>query len=256
MKAALLLAAAACSAAPTLVATAPATAQSQPDTSDFGFDGTIGSYRIGMTLAVQGHRDVVGGHYFYASKLTDIPLSGGSQGDQIVLREPGGGTFRLQLRDKGRVPTPYDIDHATELVGTWTSGTKTLPVRLGLGTVHAAGGAGDPTAGGSSSAPYEAVARRFLHGVLSGDRAEAASAVHYPLRVNAAHGHQMIANRAQLLARWSSLFTPGYVAALRQGVPHDMFVRNGQAMVGNGAAWFDERGAVALNIDNRATPPR
>jgi len=31
-------------------------------------------------------------------------------------------------------------------------------------------------------------------------------------------------------------------------VPHDMLVRNGQVMLGDGLAWFGAKGAVALNL--------
>lgn len=100
-----------------------------------------------------------------------------------------------------------------------------------------------------SDAAFEARARRFVEAVIRGDRAGAAGAVSYPLRVNARHTRS-IRNRAALLAAWNSIFTSAVLANLRDAMPHEMFVRNGQAMVANGTVWFDGKGASVVN------PPR
>ena len=51
-------------------------------------------------------------------------------------------------------------------------------------------------------------------------------------------------SKTQLLAHWDNIFTPAYVAVLRTAVPHDMFVNGRGAMVVNGAAWFNDKGAT------------
>jgi hypothetical protein len=50
------------------------------------------------------------------------------------------------------------------------------------------------------------------------------------------------------LAAWNDFFTPAMIAELQRALPHDMFVHNGMAMIGNGEAWFDAKGLKALNV--------
>ncbi|HXE15478.1 MAG TPA: hypothetical protein VN633_25365 [Bryobacteraceae bacterium] len=57
-----------------------------------------------------------------------------------------------------------------------------------------------------------------------------------------------IKNAAQLVSAWDSIFTPAFLAHLRDDLPHDMFVHQGMAMLGDGDVWFDAKGAAVLNV--------
>lgn len=211
--------------------------------------GQVGPYRIGVNLTIQDRHILVAGHYYYARKPIDIPLSGDVTGETVTLREPGGGIFRLHFETSDKsAPHPLDFGTSTALVGTWSGNGRVFPVRLAFDF------SGGPQ--GSSryqditrepAALFETRVRRFVHGVTTGNRTETASAVSYPLRVNGAKP-LLVRNRTQLLALWARIFPPCYVDALRSAVPHEMFVRNGSAMVANGAAWFGARGATTLNV--------
>lgn len=242
--------AAALGLAMTLALSSSAGAEDPPKgLSTFGMSGKIGAYPVGMQLTVRDHRDFVSGHYFYVKTLADIPLSGRVEGDTLTLREPSGGAFRLHLvtnaSARGETLTFYN---STGLAGTWTQGAKTLPVEIGFSTSYD----GPPRARhyeeitDEPDAVVEARAGQFLKAAVRGDRAAAAQAVSYPLRVNGARP-RTIRNKAELLARWDSIFTPSLVAALREAVPHEMFVRQGMAMVGDGVVWFDAKGAKVIN---------
>ena len=217
--------------------------------STFGMSGKIGAYPVGMQLTVRDHRDFASGHYFYVKTLADIPLTGRMDGDTLTLQEPGGGAFRLHLVSnasaRGQVLTFYN---STGLAGTWTQGARTLPVEIGFSTSYD----GPPRArhyGEMTDEPdavVEARAGQFLKAAVRSDRAAAANAVSYPLRVNGDRP-KTIRSKAELLAQWNSIFTPSLVAALREAVPHEMFVRNGMAMVGDGVVWFDAKGAKVIN---------
>ncbi|PHY12682.1 hypothetical protein CSW58_10970, partial [Caulobacter sp. B11] len=214
-----------------------------------GLSGKVGAYPVGMQLTIRDHRDFVSGHYFYVRTLINIPLTGRMEGDTLTLQEPGGGVFRLHLVSNvpGRKET-LTFYNSTSLAGTWTQGAKTLPVELGL----TGGYDGPPRARhyeemtDEPDAVFEARVGRFLKAVVRGDRAAAAQAVSYPLLVNGARP-RTVRNRAELLARWDSIFTPAFVADLRNAVPHEMFVRQGMAMVGDGDVWFDAKGAKVIN---------
>jgi len=57
-----------------------------------------------------------------------------------------------------------------------------------------------------------------------------------------------IRNKAEFIRDYSQIFSVKYLACLRTGAPHNMFVHNGAAMLGNGEVWFDGEGLViALN---------
>lgn len=217
--------------------------------STFGMSGKVGTYPIGMQLTVRDHRDFVSGHYFYVKALTDIPLTGRMDGDTLTLQEPGGGAFRLHLVSngsaRGQALTFYN---STGLAGTWSQGAKTLSVEIGFSTSYD----GPPRArhyGEMTDEPdavVEARAGRFLKAAVHGDRSAAAGAVSYPLRVNGDRP-RTIRSKTELLAQWNTIFTPALIAALRDAVPHEMFVRQGMAMVGDGVVWFDAKGAKVIN---------
>jgi len=38
------------------------------------------------------------------------------------------------------------------------------------------------------------------------------------------------------------VFSPAFIAKLREDIPHEMFVDEGEAMLGQGQLWFDGRG--------------
>ena len=210
--------------------------------------GTIGAYRVGANLTIQDYQQFVAGHYFYATKLIDIPLTGHMDGESLKMQEPGGGEFYLHLVSNGSAAgQPLSFYNSVALEGTWTSGKTTLPVKLGFSYDAPPQGPYYTDVTTEPDAAFEARAQRFLHGALTGDRAEAAGAVSYPLSVNGKRP-MTIRNKAALIAHWSAIFTPKYLALLKDAIPHEMFVHEGQAMVGNGEAWFDAKGASVLNL--------
>ncbi len=210
--------------------------------------GTIGPYRVGANLTNQDYVQFVAGHYFYATKLADIPLTGRMDGESLTLSEPGGGVFRLHLVSNGSAAgQPLNFYNSTALEGTWTSGKTVLPVKLGLSYGAPPQGPYYADVTTEPDAAFEARARRFLQGAITGDRAEAAAAVSYPLRVNGKRA-TTICTKAALLAHWSAIFTPAFIALLKTDIPHEMFVHENEAMVGNGEVWFDAKGASVLNL--------
>ena len=204
-----------------------------------------------MTLLVNAAGAVIGGHYFYAKYLKDIPLNAGTQGTGIILYEPGGGQFALRLKGNGsEAGKPLNFRNSVGLEGRWMKGASSYPVALQIegSTKSTADGRcyGDVTS--ESDAAFEARVQAFYKAVLSGDRSAAARFVDFPLRVNHAGKTRLIHSAAELSSQWNDIFTPACVDAFRSAVPHDMFVRNGQAMLGNGVAWFDSKGVQVINV--------
>lgn len=229
----------------------------QPAPDNYRLSGTLGPYPIGATLSVRPDQTVANAHYFYVKNLVDIPLSAQKSGEQITLSEPGGGRFTLHFETSDKkAPAPLTFQTSTALAGTWTNGSKTYPVKLNFESIDNV----TPNAlyEGVTDAPpavFEAVVQRFLRNVLSGNKAETAKLISWPLRVNAEHSFTL-KTPAALSASWSRVFTPCVLATLRGAIPHEMFVHNGQAMVANGAVWFDAHGASAINSNPCQLPQK
>jgi len=211
--------------------------------------GTVGTHAVGASLTITDAQHFTSGHYFYTSQLKDIPLTGIEDGDKLILTEPGGGVFHLTLKGNGsNGANPLTFENSVGLVGTWTGGGKSLPVDLEMDSSLPGAPSdhryADVTT--ESDSAYEARVHRWLTAVLTANKAEAAALTSYPLSVN--YGRPKIFHtKAQLIAAWDQVFTPAMLTALRAAVPHEMFVRNGQAMVAGGAAWFDAKGVMAIN---------
>ena len=224
-------------------------AAADPSVETYHLDGTIGPYAVGAAITVKGGTSFDAGHYFYDNQLKDIPLDGQVSGRTVTLTAPGGETFALTFQGNGGTGGDgSSFETSTALVGTWTKGAQTLPVKLGMDFVTEGPPDGHMYADvtSESDAAFEARVARFLRAALSGDRQAAAAAVSYPLAVNGSHPMR-IASPAQLDAHWDAIFTPALLAQLKGAVPHEMFVHEGQAMVAGGLVWFDAKGASAIN---------
>lgn len=227
-----------------------------------GLAGTVGHSRVGMTLYLQTDNAISRGHYFYVHYLKDIPLTGAFLDGQVTLKEAGGATFQLHFKGNGSEGgKPLNFTNSVGLEGTWTkgsqklpvtlnfTGTEELPVKVGTGGMSmVASGRRYESVTSESDSAFEAKVHRFWRSVLAGKKQEAALYVSFPLRINQGGKSRKISSAQELTAQWSQIFTPAYLSALRAAVPHDMFTRNGQAMLGDGVAWFDAKGAVALNL--------
>jgi len=226
-------------------------AQDASGATQISYEGTLDTARIGLTVVVKDGNTITGGHYFYAKYLTDIPLTGAMQASALTLKGQDGETFSLKFTGNGSEGgKPLDFSNSVGLKGTWSNGAKTLPVKLsavGQSTVPASGRWYEMVTD-KSDAAFEAMVQGFSKAVLAGDKAAAAKYVSFPLRVNQNGKHRSIHTAAELTAQWEAIFTPTYLAALKNDMPHDLSISNGQAMLGAGDVWFSDKGATALNL--------
>ncbi len=216
-----------------------------------GLAGTVGHNKVGMSLGLKGDSAITGGHYFYVHYLKDIPLTGSIQGGEVTLNAVDGGKFQLRFKGNGSEGgKSLNFSNSVGLEGTWSKGSQKLPVVLNLTdrSQSVAAGRRYESVTSESDAAFEAKVQGFWHSVLSGKKSAAALYISFPLRVNQGGKSRMISSAQALTAQWSEIFTRAYLTALRSAVPHDMFTRNGQAMLGDGLVWFDSKGAVALNV--------
>jgi hypothetical protein len=233
-----------------LLAAGVAAKQSAGQSEQMQYSGTLGQSRIGVTLEVDNGR-AIRGHYFYQKYLKDIPVTAAQESGTRLLKVAGG-VLKLHFKGNGSEGhAPLTFENSVGLDGTWTSadGARSLPVRLRGQMVLAKSKDGrrysDVTS--ESDAAFEKRVQAFYRAVLAGNRTEATRYVSYPLRVNGKHP-RTIKNAAQLLAAWDFIFTPTFMAKLRNDLPHDMFVHQGMAMLGDGDVWFDAKGAAVVNV--------
>lgn len=227
-----------------------ATAQAK-DASCWYYTGMVGPHRIGAAMAIDNvdHLTITAANYYYVGKDVDIPLQAATRDGVVTLREPGGGIFTLRFKgDPAKARPPYTFYNTNDLTGEWRRGETMLRASISLASSGAC--PGEPKyadLGVTDDAAFEAMVARFIRGVTSGNVAETARSVHFPLRINRGTASFAVRDAAGLKAQWRRIFPPAYVAKVRQAVPHDLFVRNAQAMIGSGEAWFDGDGAVAIN---------
>lgn len=227
------------------------------------------------------------GRYFYARYMKDIPLTGSLKAGKLTLTEPSGGVFALSFVDdaaatKTRPGKPLTFRNSMGLEGSWSGNGKNLPVTLVLasGAQETSPAAAASTAASASSASsaaspaaraglapqvaagerrysqvtaesdlaFEARVQAFRNAVINGDRAGATRYVQFPLRVNGNGKSSTVASAIQLGSAWDRIATPAFVEAMKKATPHDLFVSNGLATMGDGIAWFGPKGAVALNL--------
>jgi hypothetical protein len=226
-------------------------ARAQATVNRVTFTGTVGQSRIGMTLIVNAAGSVTGGHYFYAKYLKDIPLKAGTQGSGIVLFEPEGGQFALRFKGNGSEGgKPLNFHNSVGMEGRWMKNDSSYPATLQMeqSSQVAANARWYQEVSSESDAAFESRVQNFYKAVLAGDRATAVRYVEFPLRVNHNGKSRKVNTAATLSAQWDQIFTPACVNAFKDAMPHDMFVRNGQAMLGDGVAWFGPKGAQVINV--------
>jgi hypothetical protein len=216
------------------------------------YEGKLGTSRIGLTVIREGN-NIKGGHYFYQKVLRDISITGSTLVSHVTLVEEGGGTFSLNFVGNGsEVGNSLDFENSVGMDGTWTSkeGKRNYPVSLRGTTIRDADDRpryAEITK--ESDAEFEKRVESLISAVLRGDKAAAVRLISYPLTINGARReHRHVRTAAEVLAAWDDLFTPTMIAKFEAALPHDMFVRQGMAMIGNGEAWFDGKGLAVLNV--------
>lgn len=214
--------------------------------------GTIGPHKVGLNYTVRNDTKLVAAHYFYASNLTNIALAGSVKGETVEFKGEDGSVFHLHFVGNGSNGSrPLTFDNSIGLSGTWALGSRTLPVKLQ--DDHGTPNPGQPLYAqvtNHSDAKFEEMVRTVRKAILSDDAHLVAMYVSLPLRVNFEHHVLTIRSRAQFEADWSLIFSPAMVARIRADIPHEMFVHEGEAMLGSGDLWFDQRGVAAINASN------
>jgi hypothetical protein len=213
--------------------------------------GKVGPYPIGMQLQLRDNTVLTAAHYFYVKHLVDIPLTGRLSGQTMTLEGADGGVFKLHfISTRSADGRPLSFSDSGGLSGVWTKGGASLPVTVGFNwEIHGELGRLYDSVTDLSDAEYETKVRKFVQGAINGDREAVASFVSYPLWVNGpGTRRRAIRNRAALVAQWNSIFTPALLKVLKAATPHEMFTRSGQACLGLCEVWFDDKGAIAINL--------
>ena len=106
-------------------------ASGSPADTQYGISGSIGPYPIAMVITVRDRSQPVAAHYSYASREESIPLTLRASGSSLLLTEPSGATFDLRLIGPPHLAqTPLTFYTSTGLVGSWSDGSRRLPVKL------------------------------------------------------------------------------------------------------------------------------
>ena len=218
--------------------------------SSVEMDGTVGQYRVGLNYTVRNNTELAAAHYFYASRLANIALTGSVNGEAVEFKGEDGSVFHLHFVGNGSNGNDLlTFYNSIGLNGTWVFGSRTLPVNLR--NEHGTPNPGQRLYADVTSQPdsqFETLVQTARKAILDENSHLTATFVSFPLRVNFDHRQVTIRSRTQFEADWPQIFPPALVAKIREAIPHEMFVHEGVAMLGDGDLWFDQRGIVAINV--------
>ncbi|GBR13067.1 hypothetical protein [Gluconobacter frateurii] len=217
------------------------------DVQEFNdYAGVVGDAPIGMTLSLSEDKVRKGSHYYYRKYLKDIPLTG-TIDTELRFVEPGGGVFLLHYVDNKLVPVT--AENSTGLIGTWSGNGHTVPVKLvSVDSSSYRVGHRYEDVTNKDDSQFEEPIKKFYDAVINGRPSDAVQFVAFPLRVNVgARKFIMINSASELQQRWNIVFPPAWLEALKKFSPHDLFTRNGQAMIGAGLAYFGDDGLEIVN---------
>jgi hypothetical protein len=226
------------------------------------YEGTIGSAKVKVTIVSQATTLIGGlpsgplkGEYFYVSFLKDIPIEGEIGSDRsITIYELGENNKRIAVI-KGQFPETDPQHHfltkskleSEVITGTWSrlDGSGTLPVYL----CSAADTFSDMdhryiNAGVQDDKALESKVRAFRSAVIAGEKKSVSTMINYPITITVDGKHRDLANAAELLKNYDRVFSAKFVKAIKDAVPHNMFVRYDGVMLGQGEVWFDADGKV------------
>lgn len=233
------------------------------------YDGTIGTYRIRMSLELDG--GAVRGTYFYLSDLKDIDIRGTIVDASKLVLEQLDGMNKVVARFEGKFATSDPQNHVggplecEVIVGAWrrVDSAEQLPVYL-LESDEVSGDLQHQYAGAGiqDDELVNRNAQLFQGAVKRDDRKTVASLITYPINVGVGPPHCIrVRNRAELLKNYDQIFSLAVRDAIARSVPRAMFSRDNGVLLDDGLVYFGATGKVVqLNACNwpvrlRDVPP-
>jgi hypothetical protein len=226
------------------------------------YEGTIGSAKVKFTIVSEATSLAGGlppgplkGEYFYVSYLTDIPLEGEVGDDRSVTIYELGENNKRTAVIKGQFPETDPQHHFANkaklesevITGTWSrlDGSGTLPVYLcSQSDTFADMEHRYINAGVQDDKALETKVRAFRSAVISGDKTSVSAMISYPITITLDGRHRELENATELLKNYDHIFSAKFIKAIKNAVPHNMFVRYDGVMLGDGEVWFDSDGKV------------
>ncbi|MGO9481962.1 MAG: hypothetical protein ACLP05_09315 [Candidatus Kryptoniota bacterium] len=241
------------------------TAYSQEGGAFHDYVGNMGDSAVGFTFVDTGDvsDSLVGrqlsGSYFFVDKLKDIQFSGVSKTDrsiELYQRDDKGNSVGHLIGAFPKTDPKGGFEGSTlqdEIItGTWYTGKATvgLTVYLKLESAisRAPNGQRYSLIGVKNDSVFETEVRNFKDAVLRGDSLTVSKGIAYPIKVNIDGKTRRIRNKSAFLHDYDKIMYPKLFDAIRKSIPHNMFVNDEGAMLGDGIVWFDATGRViALN---------
>jgi len=204
------------------------------------YDGNIsGKYLI--TMSIMTNDEDITGSYFYHTQLNDIKIVGKIQNDIVLLDE-----YNEKNEMIARFFGFYDKS-IPSMTGTWTNyaSKKVLPFYLRLS--HSAPGTLDDLY--ESSDNPEIKIRKIHNAVKNNRKYDLIRLISFPTKIYISGKLTTFNTKKDFLKQYDVLFTNKYRKRVSQEIPKHMFHNSQGIMLGDGAMWFTEDGAIkSLNI--------
>lgn len=217
------------------------------------FKGTLGGKNIQMSLYCFTNNDLAGHYYFTEGNQAyeKITLQGSLKGNQITLRgyDYSNGSNETIIEELKGEKAQYQ-DFAGECVVSKTQ--QKMAFKLKVNTV-----VNTPTFGKryADLSLYDDQIERFVKklkaAILNKDQEFLTHVVQYPIKVKIKKRLRTIENKKAFKKRFEYIINNHLLEQVKQVNPYDLFMRNGQMMLGNGCIWLQERNhtlkVIAIN---------
>jgi hypothetical protein len=203
---------------------------------------------IRLVLAVDG-APYPHGWYFTSPTFNDHPLEGRWTEDGFMLTAKNKARFILRYsreHSSAKPGQPLSLEVITTLNGSWSQPSGQRPLTLKIEFARGPLFEGRWYDFGASDAAIEKTARAFLHAVAGNDPQTAARYVDYSLATRIAAKPVKVRTQQEFLNHYKQIFPGSAAAKAAIAVPHDMFSRDGLAMVLDGEVWFSQKGAASV----------
>jgi hypothetical protein len=186
----------------------------------------------------------VKGHYHYERELVQMPIVGKSKGNDISFTTFGKNQQNEVFEGK--------MDRTDVITGKWTdAATKTeRSFSLRLLTCGARRHFEDFMYSRETYGTAETV-ETFMKAVktamLKEDSKWLSENTQFPINVTMDAKKVAVQNAAEFVEHYADIFHPKYKEQIETACPVDLFTRNGQVMLGNGAVWIENRASETNN---------
>jgi hypothetical protein len=193
------------------------------------FRGEKGGNRIQVTFYVSDNQSIEG-HFVDEKDYLKIPITGTIKGITLTFE-----AFNGSQRFNGT------LDEKDKFTGSWSDAvtSETIDVVLHLTSMQRGKSFYGRFSLYGTADTIEGFMKQVKTAILEDDAKWLAQHLTYPCKVSIGDQRVAIQNETEFIEQFSQIAHPKFKEKVKAAFPVDLFVRNAQAMLGNGEIWID-----------------